>query len=632
MGRKILIADDSVSTRKDLQTFLIAQGFEVVAVGNGDLAARRAGEMRPEMAMIDLLMPGKNGYEVTSHIKHTLGLPIPVLLMHSEFEPLDPKEFLKCGADHLLQKPLDAVTLLDKMVEAFRQYGLDDNAVAPPPESSWADVAEDVQTVPEEDRSFPPEWSGSQNVEAFVSVEALPESVTIQDLSHEVGLHKQLGEVSLTPEAGSSSESLPALPNLEFPSTPLWMNETAVPAPPAVEAPPPVSVEAGEEEALDYTVVPEQVPVPEEPAEPEEMLDDPYAVAMSGTYKAFFEESGSPQPPLPPLPEPPPPVITPEPAPVREEVVLTNEEEELLDSIFKEPEKVVDTFDGLRQALPPVNVIAVDPHPTPNPFAPLPASPVTPRDFVVPMTQTAEIPVDPASGTSISFDAKQGTVQIDGLWQSGQHKIAVGEVQIPYQSSDSLTKVAEPISGFYDDQRMAELQSSRVDPISTGETKFEVAEVDFPSTGDEVVERITAEFAADLEENDSPATPSAPAPAAASPITPNNDYIHHTEITGSLPIEFEVPPSAMVEKSQSDPFEDSLFSIPPEMEVRVCTDCGSPAEEGDLFCRVCNATLGGLTGQFERIDFMQTEQLVCRHCGSGINEGDVFCLKCGEVI
>ncbi|MBX7221714.1 MAG: response regulator [Blastocatellia bacterium] len=630
MGRKILIADDSVSTRKDLQTFLIAQGFEVVAVGNGDLAARRAGEMRPEMAMIDLLMPGKNGYEVTSHIKHTLGLPIPVLLMHSEFEPLDPKEFLKCGADHLLQKPLDAVTLLDKMVEAFRQYGLDDAAVAPPPESSWADVAEDVQAVPEEDRSFPPEWAGSGNAAGFLSVEEVPQSATVQDLSHEIGIHKQLGEVSVAPEAGPSSDSQAALPDLEFPSTPLWMKEP--PAPVAPEEAPPVAAEAEVEESLDYTVVPGQNPIVEEPAaEPEEMLDDPYAVAMSGTYKAFFEEASTPQP-LPPLPEPPPPVVAPEPAPVREEVVLTNEEEELLDSIFKEPEKVVDTFDGLRQALPPVNVVAVDPHPTPNPFAPLPAAPVPLRDFVVPLTQTAEIPIDPASGTSISFDAKQGTVQIDGLWQSGQHKIAVSEVQIPYQSSDSLAKVAEPISGFYDDRRIAELESSPVDPTPTGETKFEVAEVDFPSTGDEVLERITAEFAADIEENDLSAASTSPVQPAVNPPVSGTDYIHHTEITGSLPIEFEVPPSAMVEKSQSDPFADSLFSIPPEMEVRVCSDCGSPAEEGDLFCRVCNATLGGLTGQFDRIDFIQTEQLVCRHCGSGINEGDVFCLKCGEVI
>lgn len=148
MGRRILVADDSISTRKDLQTFLTLQGFEVVAVGNGDLAARRAGEMRPHLALIDIVMPGKNGYEVCAHIKHTLGLQIPVLLMHNDFEPFDNKEFSKSGADRLLQKPLNAVSLLDTFIEVWTEYGFEESEAPPPPESSWADVATDIDHIP----------------------------------------------------------------------------------------------------------------------------------------------------------------------------------------------------------------------------------------------------------------------------------------------------------------------------------------------------------------------------------------------------------------------------------------------------------------------------------------------------
>ncbi len=123
MSRRILIADDHVPTRRDLQAFFQQQGFEVVAVGNGDLAARRAGEMRPDLVVLDVLMPGKTGYEACRHIKQVLKLELPVLMIHHDGEPFDRGEALRAGADETLVKPLDPFALLETVNSLWRKYG-----------------------------------------------------------------------------------------------------------------------------------------------------------------------------------------------------------------------------------------------------------------------------------------------------------------------------------------------------------------------------------------------------------------------------------------------------------------------------------------------------------------------------
>ncbi|OYT71345.1 MAG: hypothetical protein CFK52_08265 [Chloracidobacterium sp. CP2_5A] len=123
MSRRILIADDHVPTRRDLQAFFQQRGFEVVAVGNGDLAARRAGEMRPDLVVLDVLMPGKTGYEACRHIKQVLKLELPVLMIHHDGEPFDRQEAERAGADETLVKPIDPFALLETINALWRKYG-----------------------------------------------------------------------------------------------------------------------------------------------------------------------------------------------------------------------------------------------------------------------------------------------------------------------------------------------------------------------------------------------------------------------------------------------------------------------------------------------------------------------------
>lgn len=106
--KRVLLADDSVAARKSIQTVLEVAGIEVVAVGNGELALSRLGEVSPEMVLLDAIMPGKSGYEVCAEIKRDPAhATLPVLLITSEFEPYDEALAEQSKADGHLTKPLD---------------------------------------------------------------------------------------------------------------------------------------------------------------------------------------------------------------------------------------------------------------------------------------------------------------------------------------------------------------------------------------------------------------------------------------------------------------------------------------------------------------------------------------------
>ena len=90
MGKKILLADDSITIQKVIELTFSDEDFEVVTVGNGRLAVDRVAEVRPDVVLCDIIMPEKDGYEVCDYIKKNPSLShIPVLLLTGAFEPFD---------------------------------------------------------------------------------------------------------------------------------------------------------------------------------------------------------------------------------------------------------------------------------------------------------------------------------------------------------------------------------------------------------------------------------------------------------------------------------------------------------------------------------------------------------------
>lgn len=117
MSRKILIADDNLTVRKQLEGILQEQGYSVVTVGNGELALLKMQDFQPHMVVIDIMMPGKSGYEVCNLIKNEPSLSqIPVILTFNENEPFDMVEARRVGAIRCLPKNIEAdkfISILD---------------------------------------------------------------------------------------------------------------------------------------------------------------------------------------------------------------------------------------------------------------------------------------------------------------------------------------------------------------------------------------------------------------------------------------------------------------------------------------------------------------------------------------
>src|SRR3989441_671946 len=118
MGKKILLADDSITIQKVIELTFSDEDFDVVTVGNGRLALEKVQEVRPDIVLCDIIMPEKDGYEVCDFIKKNPGLQhIPVLLLTGAFEPFDQDRAARVGSDGFLAKPFEPETLIAKVKE-----------------------------------------------------------------------------------------------------------------------------------------------------------------------------------------------------------------------------------------------------------------------------------------------------------------------------------------------------------------------------------------------------------------------------------------------------------------------------------------------------------------------------------
>ena len=87
MPKTLLVADDSLTIRKVIGMALALEDFQITAVDNGIDAIARAREMRPDLVIADVLMPGRSGYEVCETLKSDPSTAAtPVLLLAGNFE------------------------------------------------------------------------------------------------------------------------------------------------------------------------------------------------------------------------------------------------------------------------------------------------------------------------------------------------------------------------------------------------------------------------------------------------------------------------------------------------------------------------------------------------------------------
>jgi DNA-binding response OmpR family regulator len=119
---RVLVADDHDVARTLVVQTLQAIGFDVIAVADGQAALESAMTCRPELMMIDVNMPGLNGFEVLRRVKSIPELRhIPTVMLTASGSSKDIAEALEAGASDYLTKPFSPAELLARVRRLARE-------------------------------------------------------------------------------------------------------------------------------------------------------------------------------------------------------------------------------------------------------------------------------------------------------------------------------------------------------------------------------------------------------------------------------------------------------------------------------------------------------------------------------
>jgi len=121
MSERILIVDDESAARSALSTLLRREGFEVVDASDGATALAKSITFRSDLILLDIMMPGMNGFEVCRRVKATPETKLtPVILITGLFSTEDRIRGINAGADDFLSKPFDFNELLARARSLLR--------------------------------------------------------------------------------------------------------------------------------------------------------------------------------------------------------------------------------------------------------------------------------------------------------------------------------------------------------------------------------------------------------------------------------------------------------------------------------------------------------------------------------
>jgi two-component system cell cycle response regulator len=116
MTARILIVDDVPANTRLLEAKLTAEYYQVASVRDGQTALARAAEWQPDLILLDVMMPGMDGYECCRRLKgDDRTLHIPVVMITALGEPVERIQGLEAGADDFLTKPVEYDTLMARV-------------------------------------------------------------------------------------------------------------------------------------------------------------------------------------------------------------------------------------------------------------------------------------------------------------------------------------------------------------------------------------------------------------------------------------------------------------------------------------------------------------------------------------
>ena len=123
MERKVVVVEDDINIAELLRLYLEKDGFTVTVSHDGAEGLRLAEEIKPDLVMLDIMLPGMDGWQVCKRLRQTSKVPIIMLTAKGETE--DKVQGLEMGADDYIVKPFEVKELLARIHAVLRRTGED---------------------------------------------------------------------------------------------------------------------------------------------------------------------------------------------------------------------------------------------------------------------------------------------------------------------------------------------------------------------------------------------------------------------------------------------------------------------------------------------------------------------------
>ena len=126
MSFKVLVVDDEEHIVELARIYLTREGYEVEGVGDGSQALARFGQIKPDLVVLDIMLPGADGLEICKEIrKHS---QVPIIMLTARDEVTDKVVGLEVGADDYLTKPFHPQELVARAKALLRRARLEPDA------------------------------------------------------------------------------------------------------------------------------------------------------------------------------------------------------------------------------------------------------------------------------------------------------------------------------------------------------------------------------------------------------------------------------------------------------------------------------------------------------------------------